>query len=314
MAARAESLEHPWTIPELSKLLDDIRAVDPAPLGRLESARQREQAANLREAADRGEILSPEESKALAFGPAAENGLRAACVLEPVMASYPLGEIVKCQLVFQNSGTETVKFDTWRFRLVCDSTVRKPDGKETDAKGDWDPFFGSLPRRGVIELKPGEALAFDVRGAAIGGTTQFDFMEEYTKGTIGFGVASEAADEVRLTWQVLLPKSDSPLFAGAAEAWHGNLQTGEIRFVVDKEKPRVETATGPGSFSLIPGGTAKERIPALGDLFNTAHHPTLHIVRDAPGRFAAGRGGHPLACFGKPSRCRTPDRAPGQWW
>lgn len=147
-----------------------------------------------------------------AFGPAREDGLQAAWVLDPRKTSYHVGEIVQCRVLFRNSGKESItfetdawhQFDTWRATDAAGNTI--------EAKTTW---FSGLTRLEKVVLGPGEVKEISAHGVGIG-------LAEYAEATkLGCELWAKEGDEVTCVWDVQVSPSSTE-----------RLRTGPVRFKV----------------------------------------------------------------------------------
>jgi beta-lactamase regulating signal transducer with metallopeptidase domain len=203
-----------------------------------------------------GKAASPEQLKKLTFGPAAENGLRVAWVLEPAKESYAVGEVLKCHVVFHNAGKAPVQFVTELWHQHDHWTVRDADGKEIKTRGVW---YTGLTHHGRFRLEPGQIIQVDAHGAAVG---EGDYEEQFSTGQIGKVILAKASDDLRITWDVRVPGFETSDGKGNKKVpspgdWQGTLTAGEVKFRVvapdPQAKPGVGVATGPGRYALAPG-------------------------------------------------------------
>ena len=114
---------HDWTQAEVVALLDDITAISTAPVSWAAIPMESSEMWKVRT----GEPL-PIELKSAAWGSPAENGLRAAWLLEPRAEQYPLGTVLKAQVLFHNTGTKPVVFKTETWHQDDAHTARNAKG------------------------------------------------------------------------------------------------------------------------------------------------------------------------------------------
>ncbi|TXT30691.1 MAG: antirepressor regulating drug resistance protein, partial [Planctomycetota bacterium] len=145
--------EHPTA--EVAAWLDEIAAIHPGSL-----------AFAIRGETLVGPVLSAERQAALKFGPAAENGLRAAWSQFPVRESYLPGDVISCSLVIQNASEQTIEFECpHSLESIIMWEAKTADGRRVEAK-PWRTT-GTFPLF-TWQLKPGAIAEIYGRGVAIG--------------------------------------------------------------------------------------------------------------------------------------------------
>ncbi len=175
-----------------------------------------------------------------AYGPAREDGLRAAWVLDPAKESYHVGEIAKCRVLFHNSGKAPITFetdgwhqhDTW---MAADAT-----GAKIEARTTW--FSGLTPLE-KITLGPGETKEIPAHGVGIG-------LAEYAEATslaqLGCELWAKPGDDVTCVWDVQIHPSSGE-----------RLRTGPVKFKVTAAPPAGSrppvVASQLGSYDVAPG-------------------------------------------------------------
>ncbi|MHC4404071.1 MAG: M56 family metallopeptidase [Planctomycetota bacterium] len=133
----------------------------------------------------------PEELSGAAWGQPAENGLRAAWLLEPVRDAYPLGTALKSRILFHNTGKKTVIFPT--------EVWHQPGHKARNATGAvitvstviWE--IAPLPWAITIRLAPGEYAEVGAHGIAIGARNDED---NSARVWVGAWIEAKEGDEV----------------------------------------------------------------------------------------------------------------------
>ena len=176
-----------------------------------------------------GAPIDAEKLQRLAWGPAATNGLRAACYFEPTQEAYADGEVVNRWKVFHNSGKEPVLFTVgggdygWS---VVDQQDRKVPVDQA-----WG--FGGLSRE-TYRLEPGQVAEIKCSSVGMGASSHA------TRAT-GAGELADTAIQAKpgTTCRVrvdLRVAETTRMKAGravpVAGIWHGTLRTGEVRFLI----------------------------------------------------------------------------------
>ncbi|MEI8212696.1 MAG: hypothetical protein WCI02_11150 [Planctomycetota bacterium] len=192
-----------WNERELVSLLDQIADLTTVPFAWAELK------VSLRGMRDlqHGELL-PDRWKDIAWGAPAENGLRAAWVLETQSKELHVGDVLKSRALFINGGTKTVylQTDTWRQH----DTHEALDGEGRSLKIEQIRYTGLTPTKTVC-LRPGEFT--EVAGHGIGiGDRAFD--DEKSQGLIGAVVHAKPGDTLQF--------STSMYFAGNAWRQEGD--------------------------------------------------------------------------------------------
>jgi hypothetical protein len=177
-----------WSEKELVALLDQIADLSTAPIAWAELK------TNLREMhrVER-EAPLPDAWKNAAWGVPAENGLRAAWVLETQPKEVHVGDVLKSRVLFVNGGTKTVylQTDTWRQHDAHEA----PDIEGRPIKIEQLRFTGLTPTKTVC-LRPGEFS--EVAGHGIGiGALAFD--EQIGQGQVGAIIHAKPGDTIRFS-------------------------------------------------------------------------------------------------------------------
>ena len=117
-----ERAEHP--VAEVAAWLDEIAAIHPGPL-----------AFAIRGDTLVGATLSAQRQASLKFGPAAENGLRAAWSRYPARDTYLLGDVISTSFVIQNVSERTVEFECpHSLENIVTWEAKTDDGRTIEAK------------------------------------------------------------------------------------------------------------------------------------------------------------------------------------
>ena len=178
---------HDWPQAEVIAIFDEITELTSAPVGwtdlQLEFAGMKDL---------RGGRPLPDELAKIAWGAPAENGLRAAWLLEPVEEKYALGSVLKARVLFHNTGKAPVIFSTDAWHQFDEHIARASNGNEIKVKGTW---FSGITPRASFRLGPGEFCEMPGHGIAIGAGT---YEEEFSTGTVGAIIEAKEGDDVRL--------------------------------------------------------------------------------------------------------------------
>ncbi len=164
---------------------------------------------------------APAAEKAdLSFGPARDDGLRAAWKLDPMNDAYQVGDIVKCAVVFHNAGKAPVTFQTDAWHQFDKWNATRADGSKIDVRTTW--FTGLTPLE-TVTLQPGETREIPAHGVGIG---RAEFAERYGRAELGAELWAEPGDKVTCVWDVQVSPS-------AVET----LKTGPVSFAVAAAPP-----------------------------------------------------------------------------
>lgn len=177
-----------WDSIEIAGLLDDVAAIATAPLGWSSLPLEFDEFRTLKT----GQPL-PVELTSAAWGPPAENGLRAAWLLEPGAEQYALGTVLKVRVLFHNAGTEPVVFRTETWHQNDTPTVRDARGADVETSGTW--YTGITPLAN-FRLLPGEYCEVSAPGVAIGAGT---YEDERSTGRVGVIIEAKEGDELSLS-------------------------------------------------------------------------------------------------------------------
>jgi len=294
------STEKNWKQSELVPLLDEAAAWSVPVVG---WAELREEFAEM-DTVKPGTTVSPKQIENLAFGPPATSGLRVAWVLDPTKKTYAVGEIVKCSVVFHNSGSAPVQFVTHLWHQEDKWIVRDAEGNEIETRGAW---FSGITPHGRFRLAPGQIIKVDAHGVAIG---DGDYEEQFSTAQIGKVIIAEPGDDLRVSWEVPTPGFESRDGQGNKKVpgpkdWTGTLRTGGVKFKVvaadPAAKPGIGVATEPGRYALTAGvklqvtritgngrHTNEARIQWLEDGANNRSIAKQHLLKlpDGPSAFA----------------------------
>jgi beta-lactamase regulating signal transducer with metallopeptidase domain len=180
-----------WTQAEAVALLDDITAISTVPVSWADTAMRFPRMRMVRA----GEPL-PAELQSAAWGKPAANGLRAAWLLEPRAEQYALGTVLKARVLFHNSGTTPVVFETETWHQSDDHSARDAKGVEIPVNATW--FTGITPMS-KFRLAPGEFCEVMGHGIAIGAG---EYADERSTGTVGAIIEAKEGDVLTLSHSV----------------------------------------------------------------------------------------------------------------
>ncbi|MBL8891242.1 MAG: DUF1549 domain-containing protein [Planctomycetaceae bacterium] len=200
MRSRLDS-SRDWPPSDVAVLLDEIEAITSAPIGWLDMSMEFDSFRTIQP----GQPL-PDDLKAVAWGPAAENGLRAAWLLDlessekpnakkddSAISSYPLGSVLKVRVLFHNSGDKPVVFRTETWHQSDRLTVHDAQGAEIKTSGTW--YTGITPLV-IYRLMPGQYCEVSAPGVGIGAG---DYVDERSTGRLGVVIEAQSGDEVSLS-------------------------------------------------------------------------------------------------------------------
>ncbi len=192
-----------WTQAEVVAVLDEIAGIATAPLGWASPPREFDAGRNVQ----RGQPL-PKELETAAWGAPAENGLRAAWLLEPEpiqmttsskevpVSFYRLGTVLKARVLFHNTGKAPVVFQTETWHQNDGHKAFDANGAEIPVKATW--FTGITPMA-TFHLAPGEYGEVSGHGIAIGAG---EYTDERSTGAVGAIVEAKEGDAVSLSHTV----------------------------------------------------------------------------------------------------------------
>lgn len=183
-------------ISDVAAWLDEIAAINRGPI---EFAINGETRA--------GRKLDQEGDASLKFGPAAENGLRAAWKRHPVKDTYVVGDVIYNTLVLQNTTDRVLEFKCpYSLQgIPWDITAggRKVEMDETILTGSI-PIFG-------WKLQPGEAAEIGGYGVSIGKAAE---REGIRKGFVSTVMKVSGGERVSASWRLRDP---APMTTGNVE-------------------------------------------------------------------------------------------------
>lgn len=189
-----------WTQKEVVAMLDEITAISTAPVSWAATPMEFDAGRNIQ----RGQPL-PKELESAAWGTPAENGLRAAWLLEPapgvvwsslVDFHYRLGTVLKARVLFHNTGKAPVVFQTETWHQDDPHTARDAKGAEIPVKATW--FTGITPMA-TFRLAPGEYCEVSGHGIAIGAG---EYKDERSTRAVGSIIEAKEGDGVTLSHTV----------------------------------------------------------------------------------------------------------------
>lgn len=173
--------------------------------------------------------LTNEERKLWAFGPIAQNGLRAAWGRSPVQDVYRIGDVIECSLVIQNTTQEPIEFAcAYSLSNVVRWNATDQNEEKVDVKEVW--LTGTVPLV-RFHVKPGEVAEIKgYGGLTIGATEPQPLLQ----------LNAKAGQRVTVQWQVRTPveMTTAPVSFQVAEAGADK----PTNVVVKDEPPVVEEA------------------------------------------------------------------------
>ncbi|MEZ5329528.1 MAG: M56 family metallopeptidase [Verrucomicrobiales bacterium] len=198
-----------------------------------------------------GELLPEEKFADLPFGEPSENGLRVAWIFDPMQAEYRVGDVLKCRIIFHNSGDGPVEFRTDQWHQDDTWHVTDGNGDDIPLRPVW--FTGVTPYQ-RYRLAPGETCEVAGHGVGIGVA---EFAEATSQAQMGQQILAKPGDEVHCRWDVRLRPSWRK--SDGSETEPESLSTGKVSFRVLAALPVGErppgVAKGTGSFDLALGVT-----------------------------------------------------------
>lgn len=180
-----------WMQAEVIALLDEITAIATAPVNWAMIPMEFDSWRNIRP----GQPL-PVELQGAAWGASAENGLRAAWLLEPRTEQYAHGSVVRARVLFHNAGKAPIVFQTETWHQADGHKARDQKGEEIPVTATW--FTGITPMA-TFRLAPGEYCEVSGHGIAIGSGK---YEEEFSTGSVGAIIGAKVGDTVTLTHTV----------------------------------------------------------------------------------------------------------------
>ena len=189
-----------WTQADVVALLDDLTAIATAPVSWTDTAMEFSSMRVVRQ----GKAL-PVELESAAWGAPAENGLRAAWLLEPGPSvawasiaefSYRLGTVLKARVLFHNTGKEPVVFETETWHQDDHHSARDAKGAEIPVKATW---FTGTKATSKFRLAPGEYCEVRGHGMAIGAG---EYPDEHSTGAVGAIIEAKEGETVTLSHSV----------------------------------------------------------------------------------------------------------------
>ena len=176
-----------WTQAEAVVLLDEVTAI----YDKLPGWVGMHVRPSIRSPIQSGKPL-PEELSNAAWGQPAENGLRAAWLLEPVSDTYPLGTALKARILFHNTGKKTVIFQT--------EVWHQPDHKARNATGAVikvsSVYWEVMPDWKTVRLAPGEYAETGAHGIEIGAENEGEDEDNWDNVRVGAWIEAKEGDEV----------------------------------------------------------------------------------------------------------------------
>lgn len=180
-----------WTPAEAVALLDEIATINIAPLGWAEMPMKFDGFRHIKA----GQPL-PKELESADWGATAENGLRAAWLLEPRAEQYVHGTVLKARVLFHNSGKEPVVFQTETWHQYDGHKALDAKGAEISVKGSR---FSGITPMATFRLAPGEYCEVTGHGLAIGAG---EYKDEFGTGSVGAIIEAKEGDTVTLSHTV----------------------------------------------------------------------------------------------------------------
>ena len=170
-----------------------------------------------------GAPIDAEKLRRLAWGPAATNGLRAACYFEPTKETYADGEVVKRWMVLHNSGKEPVRFDVGLGGHDDGWTVVDEQGQKVPL--DHVAYAGLVPVATFV-LEPGHATEIECMSTGMGASTKAAYPADTA-------IQAKPGTTCRVRWTLSVAETrrvENGKGVPGAGVWHGTLTTGEVRF------------------------------------------------------------------------------------
>lgn len=180
-----------WTPAEAVALLDEIAAINYAPLGWAEMPMKFDGFRDIKA----GQPL-PKGLEGAAWGTPAENGLRAAWLLEPRAEQYAHGTVLKARVLFHNAGKAPVVFQTETWHQYDGHKALDAKGAEISVKATR---FSGITPMATFRLAPGEYCEVTGHGLAIGAG---EYKEEFSTGAAGAIIEAKEGDTVTLSHTV----------------------------------------------------------------------------------------------------------------
>jgi hypothetical protein len=182
-----------------------------------------------------GAPIDEEKLQRLAWGPAAPNGLRAACYFEPTKEAYADGEEVVRRLVFHNSGKEPVLFthgsaseSSHQGWVVVEEPIPVPVERQFGLGGGWSVTYRLAPGHAVEDWPP--------RRVRLGASTK-------PGQGVHAAIQAKPGTTCRARWSIRVLETmrlENGKRVPVTSVWHGTLTTGEVRFrIVEKEADRA---------------------------------------------------------------------------
>jgi len=232
--------EHP--VAEVAAWLDEIAAIHREPLEFAINGETRV-----------GTTLSAEREASLRFGPAAENGLRAAWSRYPERDRYVVGDVVYLRLVIQNASKKTVEFTCpYSLDSIVSWKATTEDGREIEIQKTL--YTGAVPLF-TWRLKPGEVAEIGGRSAEIGEGERREQVNNTLTSTV---LHAKRGDQVTVYWNVREPVA---------------MTTGKVSFkVIGVEDVAVWSTLQAGKWQLSGGVTmdVKQELVHATDISSTA--------------------------------------------
>ncbi len=198
--ARRIDTSHDWTPADAVALLDDLTAIYPT----LPDWAQSDVGASVVSSILAGQPL-PAELADAAWGPPAAHGLRAAWLLEPAAAQYALGTNLKTRILFHNSGTQTIVFQTADWHQYQTHKARDAKGATINVSAtDWT----RLTKPVAIRLAPGEYAETESHAIGIGKRNPGERDGNWAGLRVGAWIEAKEGDEVTFQPAAVTASSD----------------------------------------------------------------------------------------------------------
>jgi hypothetical protein len=199
-----------------------------------------------------GAPIDAEKLRRLAWGPAATNGLRAACYFEPTKEVYADGEVAKRLMVLHNSGKESVRFDVGLGGHDDGWTVVDEQGRKV--RLDHVAYAELVPAVTFV-LEPGHATEIECMSTGMGASTKAAYPADTA-------IQAKPGTTCRARWTVRVIETERKEEQNSVtikSVWHGTLTTGELRVRIGSPTSQTTPQANSKSVASWPTGfRAKE--------------------------------------------------------